>query len=190
MYLAKMTFNENQWIHPSGRNKKRVSNNFVQFYEDTYGFGWEEWNFSPLRVKNNFHYGFLQAIHSNIELRNKTYCDVILFTQILNSFYIIGFIQKLYALSFNESRIAREELSHENLMKEDIIKVKGNLIQFQNDFNSSVNCKFENYKYILNIENLERTKFNPDSKQNSFKDLFEVKNEKKIEKINKIISQI
>jgi hypothetical protein len=189
MYLAKMTFNENQWIKPSGRNKKLESNNFVQFYEDSYGFGWEEWNFSPFRVKNNFHYGFLQAIHSNSELRNKTYSDVILFTQILNSYYIIGIIEKLYALSFNESRLAREELSHEKLMKEDIKNINGNVIQFQNDFNSSINCKFENYKYFFDIENYDNTKFNPDLKQNSFKDLFEVLNVKKIEKINKIISQ-
>ena len=190
MYLAKMTFNENKWSHPSGPNRKLVSNNFVQFFEDTNGFGWEEWNFSPLRVMNNFHYGFLQAIHSNSDIRNKTFYNVILFTQILSSFYILGYIEELYTLSFNQSRVAREELSHEKKMKEDIINIKGNIIQFQNDFNSSINCKFRNYKYIFDIENIGKTKFNPEPKQNSFKDLFEIKNEKKIEKINKIITQI
>lgn len=72
-HLAKVTFNSNGWINPSGSENKLFSNDFVAFYEDQYGFRLKEWNFSRLRILDDNHFGFIQAINNNDNLRKKFY---------------------------------------------------------------------------------------------------------------------
>jgi hypothetical protein len=45
-YFTRLTLNFNNWEKPSGRNGKfRAADPKKSIYEETHGFGWEEWLF-------------------------------------------------------------------------------------------------------------------------------------------------
>lgn len=191
MFLAKVSFNSNHWIKPSGPTGKLISNQFVDFYECRYGFGWEEWNFSPNRVLDSLHYGFLQGIHSNSNLRGKTFKDVYIFTQKSDlNYYLIGSIKNLYALKYFEGSESRQRLNHLPIMREDVKSVGGNLSKFSDDSNISINCRFENFSYFFNDNNLINLKLNLPSSISSFKDIFEINDLRRQNKILDIINSL
>jgi hypothetical protein len=187
MYIAKLTYNSNNWIKPSGSNGKLISNNFVQFYESENGFGWEEWNFSPSRIFNNTHYGFIQAVHNDDNFRRKTFNNLLLYTQLNNFYYAVAFFEEIKTLGFHESKEIKNEIAHSYQMKIDISDVKGNLTQFEKDINLSINFKYDKCNYLFNEKLLDKLKFNPPVNQNTFKKIFEVTNEKKIMQLQNII---
>ncbi len=188
MYIAKLSYNSNNWTKPSGKNGKLVSNNFVQFYESENGFGWEEWNFSSERMYNNERYGFIQAIHNNDSNRRKNFENVFLFTQINNFFYIVAYFEEITSLGFAESREFKSLIGHSIEMKNDVAKIKGNLKQFDRDINLSINFKFKNCTFLYDENKLDQLKFTPLTGQNSFKDIFQIKNEKKIKQLEQILN--
>lgn len=57
--IARLAWNDNGWIKPSGRNGK--SNN-KDSHEGKYGYGHEEWLFDTSKIIDGFHYGFLEPI--------------------------------------------------------------------------------------------------------------------------------
>jgi hypothetical protein len=190
MYLAKVTFNNNNWIKPSGPENKLISNSFVSFFESNSGFGWEEWNFSPKRLVDDKYYGFLQSIHFNSELRRKTFENVYLFSQQKNlKCYLIGKIKKLTTLSFNDSRIARESLCHTEEMRNDIENVNGDIKIFNDSINISINCFYSDFKIFINNSNQNDLIFSPQASHNNFKGIYEVTSDKLKNKILELESR-
>lgn len=182
MYLAKLTYNSNNWINPSGPEKKLVSNQYVQFFESQSGFGWEEWNFSPKMLHENKYYGFLQPVHCNPELRRKIFKNVYLFSQQKNlKCYLIGKITELKTLSLNDSREAREAVGHITEMGDDVLTIDGDIKIFNDSINISINCSYSDFKILIN--NVNGLVFSPQHKQNNFKDIFEIVNPKMKDKI-------
>lgn len=59
--MARITWNTNQWIKPSGRNGKSTNPSF----EFTHGFGHEEWLFDGDKILEGYKYGFLEPIHKH-----------------------------------------------------------------------------------------------------------------------------
>ena len=183
MFLAKMTFNNNQWCKPSGSYGKLVSTPpYAYFYESDNGFGWEEWNFNPIRIhEDGYSYGFLQAVNNNHLIRGRTYNDVVLFTDFNGSPYIVAYLKKLDTLGFAQGGIARthfQNIGHINSMRLDVIAVGGNIAAFNADYNSCINMKF--LVSDNNIRILWGNFPNPDLKINatskSFKDIFDISN--------------
>lgn len=139
MYLAKVSFNNNNWEKPSGLYGKCKSFFKGIYFEWQNGFAWEEWNFSKSRILDDgYKYGFLQAVHNDDTLRKKTYKDIVLFTTFCtegknHQNHIIGNIKELETLTYDASRIAREILNQNEMlihMEHDVKEVDGNTVIF------------------------------------------------------------
>lgn len=190
MYIAKVTFNTKSWSKPSGSEGKLIGNNFVSFYEDISGFGWEEWNFNVNRKFENNYYGFLQAIHNSDSLRGKTYKDVYLFTQTTNlKYFLVGHIKEVRALRFSEASSFRNSMGHISEMREDIISINGNLKSFTNDFNICINSVFIEPKLFFNTNESQNLQISIPNRLSSFKNIFELTNQKKIDEIISLSKQ-
>jgi hypothetical protein len=61
--VARICWNTNGWIKPSGREGKSKGESF----EKNYGYGHEEWIFDSAKNYNGYHYGFLQPIGRNYD---------------------------------------------------------------------------------------------------------------------------
>lgn len=72
--IARICWNTNGWIFPSGQIGKSRNKNS---YEFSYGFGYEEWLFDISKTIDGYHYGYIQAVNSYID--NEPF-DVSLFT--------------------------------------------------------------------------------------------------------------
>lgn len=59
--IARICWNTNGWICPSGRIGKSKNKDS---YEYKYGFGHEEWLFDIVKTINGYHYGHIQAVAS------------------------------------------------------------------------------------------------------------------------------
>ena len=55
--IARICWNKNNWIYPSGREGKSINKNS---YEYKHGFGHEEWNFDIRKNIDGYVYGYLQ----------------------------------------------------------------------------------------------------------------------------------
>jgi len=61
--FTRLTFNENNWITPSGHPwKKRYQGNKGVPYENQYGFGHEEWLFNTRYLINDYQYGYSRGL--------------------------------------------------------------------------------------------------------------------------------
>lgn len=69
--IARICWNNNFWISPSGRIGKSTDE---KSYEYEMGFGHEEWNFRTDRIVDGYSYGFLQQFNiKNAIHTGKTY---------------------------------------------------------------------------------------------------------------------
>ncbi|NVJ64645.1 MAG: hypothetical protein HWD84_10520 [Flavobacteriaceae bacterium] len=75
--LARITWNTNNWIKPSGRYGKSKNDS----HESEKGFGHEEWIFDGDTVLNGFKYGFLEPIHRSRDKHSGEVYDITLFTR-------------------------------------------------------------------------------------------------------------
>lgn len=74
--IARITWNENQWVKPSGRLGKSKN----ESYENRHGFGHEEWLFDGDKIIDDFKYGFLEPIHKYRSKYENHIYDISLFT--------------------------------------------------------------------------------------------------------------
>jgi hypothetical protein len=101
--VARLTWNNNGWVKPSGRRGKSTTGGL---HEAIHGYGHEEWLFDKSKDINGFHYGFLEPIrrHQNAYV-NKTF-DVLLYSinGITKKRYWVGNIQKLIVIGTREAK--------------------------------------------------------------------------------------
>jgi hypothetical protein len=75
-YTARVCWNTNQWIFPSGDARHLETDTYVV----DAGFGHEEWLFNFVWLINGFHYGFLQPINKSFDKVTGKIIDVLLYT--------------------------------------------------------------------------------------------------------------
>jgi len=75
--LARLTWNTNNWIKPSGRIGKSKN----ESHESDNGFGHEEWLFDGDTIIDGYKYGFLEPIHKARDKHAGKIYDVTLFTR-------------------------------------------------------------------------------------------------------------
>jgi hypothetical protein len=75
--IARITWNTNKWIKPSGRNGKSINPSF----EFEHGFGHEEWLFDGDKAIDSFKYGFLEPIHKYRSKYEGKIFDISLYTR-------------------------------------------------------------------------------------------------------------
>lgn len=109
-YIARLTYNNNNWIKPSCKDGKCISKSNKPLYEEIAGFGWEEWLFNPEnRVKENgeiYQYGFLQCFNTEPLNEEIIYEKAYLHTRKCENknpkegtFYLVAKIENLIKLS-------------------------------------------------------------------------------------------
>jgi hypothetical protein len=105
-YFTRLTPNFCDWKKPSGRDGKcNASDPSKPLYEETHGFGWEEWLFEEYHTGKETCFGFLQAF--NDKNRHVKSVEIIhLYTRICDGneprqFYV-GYIKDVKVLPENQ----------------------------------------------------------------------------------------
>jgi hypothetical protein len=138
--VARICWNTNQWLKPSGRTGKSTAK---LSYEGVNGYGYEEWLFDFTKLIDGYKYGYLQPIRLT-EYPN-TLFDIRLYTlNKSNGFrYWIGDLFNVSVLSAEEKAALQsiyETKGWINSMDNDL-RAKG--IIPQNDFSLNVRFKKE-----------------------------------------------
>ncbi len=98
--IARLTWNTNGWIKPSGRKGKSKDKST---HEGKYGFGHEEWLFDTEKLIDGYHYGFLEPVRKQFDAYSGSQYDVWLYSieDIGNkkNRFIVGKIKQLEVLS-------------------------------------------------------------------------------------------
>ena len=134
--IARICWNSNNWMKPSGRVGKSPDKDS---YENMYGYGYEEWLFDLSKIVDGYHYSYLQAIgrHRNTYL-NEVF-DISLYS--INSktkqHWWIGEILNVEVVSPEDSKKIykrykakgwyKEMLEHLNAVGADIEEFKRNV---------------------------------------------------------------
>lgn len=138
-YFTRLTPNSGDWIKPSGRDGKCNSTKSSEhLYEQTFGFGWEEWLFQDYHAGKEILLGFLQAFNG----KNKTVKsldEIHFYTRICGSkkpkHLYIGYIKDVKVLPVNQ-RAATEEQKDSKMR--DLKEAK--LTDFPSDHSMWANC--------------------------------------------------
>jgi hypothetical protein len=112
-HFTRLTPNENNWKKPSGTNGKcRSTDSTKPLYEQTHGFGWEEWLFQDYHDGKETCLGFLQAFNG----KNKTVKsvdEIHLYTRICASrnpkHIYIGYLKDVKVLPVNQRAATKEQ---------------------------------------------------------------------------------
>lgn len=120
MPFARITFNSNDWKHPSGLFGKCPG-----LWETEKGFGFEEWfrnkSFQKEENGETWQYGYLQCFKSAKNHKGRTFQNVDIFTRqchcraknIDNRFIAVAHYNSIYVLTDKERIIAEEEFEDE-----------------------------------------------------------------------------
>ena len=100
--IARICWNTNGWVKPSGRLGKSKSKS----HEKKYGFGHEEWLFDMDKVLGDYHYGFLEPV---LKFQDK-YCgeefEVLLYTidGLTHQKYWVGTLDSVKVIDQDEAK--------------------------------------------------------------------------------------
>lgn len=75
--IARITYNTEGWIEPSGKYGKSKSKNSHEF---NYGYGHEEWLFDLAKTYKGYHYAFLEPVRKQHQAYEGNIFDVVLYT--------------------------------------------------------------------------------------------------------------
>lgn len=75
--IARLTFNTNGWIMPSGPYGKSRN---ADSHESRHGYGHEEWLFDTSKIVEGYHYGFLEPVRKQQQAYEGSKYDVWLYT--------------------------------------------------------------------------------------------------------------
>jgi hypothetical protein len=150
-YFTRLTPNSSKWQKPSGPSGKcRAADSTKPLYEQTHGFGWEEWLFQDYHAGKETCFGFLQAFNGqneNFQSVNEVHlyfrrCD----SKKPKHFYI-GYIKDIKVLSKNQRASSKVQMDSKI---RDLNSVK--VTDFpSNDsmWHNSYNIQFERKNVIL-----------------------------------------
>lgn len=100
--IARITYNTEGWIEPSGKygkSKSKISHEF------NYGYGHEEWLFDLAKTYKGYHYAFLEPVRKQYQSYEGKTFDVVLYT--INSEtkqrYFVGEITNVKVLTEDEA---------------------------------------------------------------------------------------
>src|ERR1019366_4219116 len=96
--ISRICWNDFGWTRPSGTNGKSPSSTT---YENEKGFGHEEWLFDKSKIVNDYHYGFLQSLGSELHI-DKSY-KIWLYTVTRKQKLLVGYIDKAICIAKDES---------------------------------------------------------------------------------------
>ncbi len=150
--IARICWNTENWIYPSGKDGKSKQN---RSYEKIVGFGHEEWLLDPSRIKDGYHYGFLQPLnvasgkHFNIKY------NIHLFTIAPNKQRLyVGCLYNAIGVGPDESKEVYDYYEKKgwiNEMKEDVRRVGGTVSDFNPD--AMFNVKFKMKEAVIYYSN-------------------------------------
>lgn len=103
--IARICWNNNHWVSPSGRLGKSGNKNS---YEYITGFGHEEWNFDTDKVVDGYIYGFLQQFHNKSDIHKDSIYNISFYSiEKINSYknkkWWLGKINSVEVISGKES---------------------------------------------------------------------------------------
>jgi hypothetical protein len=75
--IARLTWNNNGWVKPSGPNGKSKNKDT---HEGKFGYGHEEWLFDTSKLIDGYHYGFLEPIRKQQQAYINNIYDIWLYT--------------------------------------------------------------------------------------------------------------
>jgi len=177
--MARICWNSNNWIKPSGRIGKSLSPSF----ELDNAFGHEEWLFDLDKLIEGFHYSYLQSIDKNkLKIYSGKYLNILLFTiernKNISKKYWVGWINNAYVLSNEEIKKAYKYYNENNWlndMKNDLISVDA---KYETIFDSEniFNIRFlpEDFHWINGYDLQEITK--EDSIKANYYNLYNIEN--------------
>lgn len=115
--IARLTWNTNGWLSPSGYDGKSHD---PESHEFNYGYGHEEWLFDITKLINGYHYGFLEPVRKQQQAyQNKVY-DVWLYTidgQSKKRFFA-GEIKHCEVITHSEALKIQNEYKNRGWLKE------------------------------------------------------------------------
>ena len=156
-YFTRLTPNSHDWKKPSGTNGKcRAADSTKPLYEQTHGFGWEEWLFQDYHAGKETCLGFLQAF--NDKNKEFTSVDVIhLYTRICDGnkpkeFYV-GQIKNIIVLP-KKQRSASENQKKQRIKDLNAVEIS-NFPCGDPMWNKCFNIQFERKNVILQENHLE-----------------------------------
>lgn len=100
--IARITWNTNMWVKPSGKEGKSENPSF----ENEHGYGHEEWLFDNHKKKDGFKYGFLEPIHKYREKYEGKMMDITLYTRenSTGSYYWVTTLKDVSVITKEESK--------------------------------------------------------------------------------------
>ncbi len=144
-YITRLCWNTNDWISPSGSATQSEQGTFAT----QFGFGFEEWLFSPYFIIDGWQYGFIQGINKSQKRLAGQAINLYLYTiDPSKNRYLIGEITDGVVLTLDESTMAHIELEKQGTILKMIDDVEA--IGGQGDF---IGSKKYLQKWTLDIIN-------------------------------------
>ncbi|MCX8530863.1 hypothetical protein [Chryseobacterium luquanense] len=105
--IARLTWNTNGWIKPSGETGKSKNN---KTHEGRYGYGHEEWLLDTSKLIDGFHYGFLEPIRQQQQAFERKKYNIWLYTidSTTKKRYWIGEIDNVEIINGTEAENIKE----------------------------------------------------------------------------------
>lgn len=145
--IARITWNTNQWVKPSGLLGKSINPSF----EKENGFGHEEWLFDGDKVIDGFKYGFLEPIHKYRSNYEGKVFDISLYTRdgVSNKTFWVTTLKNVQVLTDEESNEVFQQYKNQGWydeMKADLYNLSLNSAQLdewiKEDGSGLFNVKF------------------------------------------------
>lgn len=123
--IARVVWNENGWVTPSGRQGKSEDSSS---FEHNNGFGHEEWLLDTSRVIDGYKYGFLEPINKHVNTYAGQKYDFTLYTinSLTNKRYWLGTLKRVVVLHEDESKKVLEDYKKKGWysdMKDDLFNL-------------------------------------------------------------------
>lgn len=143
--IAKICWNLNGWIKPSGRTGKSKSDGS---YEKEKGFGHEEWLFDFDKIVNGYHYAAIQPIGRYQQRYTDCFFDILLYTYNSDTkeWYWVAKLLDVHAITIEEAESVYNQYKDNGWlseMMEDLKKIGANTAEIDTYNQYTFNIKFK-----------------------------------------------
>ena len=173
--IARVCWNTNGWIFPSGQIGKSKNE---ESYEFKYGFGHEEWLFDIAKTIDGYHYGHIQAVDS---YKDELPFDISLFTinDKTKQRYWIGEIFDVEAVFDKEAKTILSEYKKNGWYAEMREQLKEYAYKIPNKFAFNLRYRPENLRKFDILKPVDRKE--PNVKTSYYTSLYNLKTIFKVE---------